>query len=404
MNPKDVIEQSLNALPGRLGVALSGGSDSTGLLVLAAQYCRDQGRDLHAATVDHGLRPEARAEANAAGALCASLNIPHRILPVTSLNEGGDLQARARVARYAALHDWAEAAQIDWVLLGHTHDDAAETFLMRLARGSGVDGLSGMPRQRRSGTVGWARPALDLQRAELRRVLQDQSICWSDDPSNEDPRFARVQIRQALPDLAALGLTADTLVQTAQRMQDAQDVLEQAAINFEQTSLRVEHGDVCLNGQTFLALPQDTLGRVFSHALQWVSGAVYRPRYAALQGAIAALRLGRAHTLHGCLIYSSKGDVRITREARLCAETLNRSELWDGRWDITGPFEPGDQIGCLGEAGLRSIGGKTQSAAVPYRSLLSSPAVRRANTVVAAPLAGFGAGWSAHVKKDWRGA
>ena len=143
---------------GPLGVAVSGGGDSVALLLMLATVAR--GRPLAAVTVDHGLRPESGDEAAAVEALCAARGIPHATLRWNGWDGAGNLQDRARQARRTLIGAWARANGIGAVALGHTLDDQAETFLMRLARGSGVDGLSGMAPATRAEGVLWLRPLL----------------------------------------------------------------------------------------------------------------------------------------------------------------------------------------------------------------------------------------------------
>ncbi|MCH8169255.1 MAG: tRNA lysidine(34) synthetase TilS, partial [Proteobacteria bacterium] len=175
---------------GTPGVAISGGGDSTALLIIAARWAGKRGRAIAAATVDHGLRRESAAEAAGVAALCARLGIAHRILPAGDLAAaGGNLSAAAREARFALLGDWARARDLSAVLLGHTMDDQAETVLMRLARGSGAEGLAAMQPVLRRDRMLWLRPLLGVRRAALRAVLRDAGIDWVEDPTNQDAHF-----------------------------------------------------------------------------------------------------------------------------------------------------------------------------------------------------------------------
>lgn len=178
--------------PGQIGVAVSGGPDSLALLLLAAAAF--PGR-VAAATVDHGLRPESATEASFVAALCSERGISHAIL-VPDAPIAGSLQAAARAARYALLERWRAREGIAWLLTGHHLDDQAETVLMRLNRGAGVAGLSGV--RAVNGRI--LRPLLGWRRSELAEIVAAAGIVPIDDPSNEDPRFDRVRLRQALAD------------------------------------------------------------------------------------------------------------------------------------------------------------------------------------------------------------
>ena len=189
---------------GPLLLAVSGGGDSMALLHLM------QGRPelrhrLAVATVDHGLRPEAAAEAAQVGRWAAALGLPHHVLRGRpgDLPAGG-LQAAARALRYRLLDEAASAVGAAAILLAHNADDQAETVAMRLRRGTGHDGLGGMaPVVRRHDLPGRPlvlRPLLGFGRTELRDWLRRQAVPWLEDPSNRDPRFERIRVRRALDD------------------------------------------------------------------------------------------------------------------------------------------------------------------------------------------------------------
>ncbi|MGB7319373.1 MAG: tRNA lysidine(34) synthetase TilS [Planktotalea sp.] len=365
-----------------LGIALSGGSDSTALLVLAAQALG--GSQLRAVTVNHGLRTEAQAEALAAGKTCAALGVAHDIVAL-DLDAGSDLQARARTARYNALAAWAKRNNIAAIALGHTEDDVAETFLMRLARGSGVDGLAQMPARFERGGVTFLRPLLGARRSGLQSLLRERSIAWSEDPSNTDTRYTRVKMRRATPELAKLGLTSERLSQTAKWMRAASEVLEQAAENWIAQHARADHGDAVFDRDALRAAPDETASRVLSRALCNISGNPYRPRLNALQ---SALHSDAAMTVHGCLIYPHATHLRVTRE-------YNAITCEERRWKVSGGNLDSYRLAPLGETGLNQIKNWRETALLPRRSLLSSPAIWDGGQVIAAPLAKPDGIWSA---------
>jgi len=208
----------------RLGLAVSGGPDSLALLVMAAKAC--SGR-IEAATVNHGLRPESRAEAEAVAAVCASLGVPHETLAVTVA--AGNVQAEARDARYAALAEWAERRGLAAIATAHHADDQAETLLLRLNRGSGVAGLAGVRAAAlvRGTRLPLLRPLLDWRRRELGEVVANAGLVAADDPSNRNPRFDRVRMRQALA--GADWLDVPALARSAANLADAETALEWAA-------------------------------------------------------------------------------------------------------------------------------------------------------------------------------
>ncbi|MEM7489610.1 MAG: tRNA lysidine(34) synthetase TilS [Pseudomonadota bacterium] len=374
-------------LAGPVGIAVSGGSDSTALLV-AAGIART---DIRAATVDHGLRPDAHAEAEAVAKLCARHGWPHRVLDL-SLSEGPNLQARAREARYAALADWAHGAGIGTVLLGHTADDVAETLVMRLARGAGIDGLARMAACRRSRGIDWHRPALTLTRGSLRDALRTRGVGWSDDPSNADPAFARTAARTAID---TLDLDISALAATAQALDDARESLARHALAVARAHVREDRGDLVMDGAALRirhGTDPDPLPRILLAGLAWIGGRPYGPRRDERRHLLAAALEGRPATLAGCLLTHEGDTMRLAREVAACAPPGPTTAPWDGRWQISGPHGDGHLVAALGD----DIGQTPwREAGLPRTSLLASPAVRDGARLVAAPLAGLANGWSA---------
>jgi tRNA(Ile)-lysidine synthase len=232
-----------------LVLAVSGGADSTALLVLAARWrrARRKGPKLLAATVDHGLRPESAAEARAVKRLARSLRVPHRTLRWRGKKPRTGLQEAARNARYRLLGACARSAKADYLLTAHTLDDQAETVLIRMSRGSGITGLCGMQDitplssahshlpLRTRGLAGrphrellLMRPLLEIAKARLVATLKEAGIAYLEDPSNRDPRFARSRLRAFMPALAREGLDAGRIALFARRIRRAETALETA--------------------------------------------------------------------------------------------------------------------------------------------------------------------------------
>lgn len=393
-----------------IGVAVSGGGDSMALLHLTVEWGRQSGVRVAAATVDHGLRPGSAAEAAEVARICAGLGVTHRILCWHGKDRRGNLQQAARQARRELLRRWAAEEGLDHVLLAHTADDQAETFLMRLARGSGVDGLACMRPADADGL--FLRPLLAQRRAMLRDWLRSRGIAWIEDPSNEDPRFDRVKARRMLATLAPLGLTVGRLGRTADHMAAARRTLREAAAEKARRWVRQEGGDLRLAPAALDLGRGDTEPRLLAAAVQWIGGGQQRPRLAALEAAAAALRRGEARTLGGvAMLPEAGGGARFMRETAalpppVTVEALAGTPIrWDGRWIVTraagadgsaGQF----RLSALGEAGLALCPGWRDSG-LKRRSLLATPAVWQGERLVAAPLAGLGAGWSAETDPDF---
>ena len=375
----------------RVGVAVSGGGDSVAALVLAVEAL-GPGR-VAAVSVDHGLRPEAATEVAGVAELCARLGVTHAALRWDS-GHRGNLMAAARDARLGLIAAWAKG-RVNAVILAHTLDDQAETVLMRLARGSGVDGLAGMAARREALGMTWLRPFLDVSRAALRAELVARGIGWIEDPSNADPQYLRVRARQALGAVSAMGITAEGLAATAVRMRRAQEVLAEQAQAALEAMVREERGTLLID-RAALALPGETRARLVSHLLGHLSGAAHRPRLAEVERLIAA---GQG-TLAGCVLAPEGAGLRLWREAR----AARGGDPWDGRWQARGPGA--GQIGALGEAGLLAL--SRQAAAglhphwrgtgLPRAALAGLPGIWHEGALIASPLTFWPQGWALYAR------
>jgi len=384
-NIPEAVARFLEFLPenATIGVAISGGSDSTALL-LAIRQSRPRAQ-IKAATVDHGLRSGSIKEAKWVETLCRSLEVDHTTLTAKDLDDGPNLQARARAVRYQLLAGWAR--ECDIVCLGHSQTDVAETFLMRLARGSGADGLSSMSASWSVGEINWARPLMNFTREDLKAYLVGQSQEWCEDPSNNDVNFTRVQMRQAQPILDSLGLTTRRLAKTARRMSQVREALDAALVSLWPNIAEVDFCDVIFDRKALLDLPSEYSERMLARALGWVSGNVYKPRNLAL---LRSMVEEKASTLHGCiLIPQAQKYLRISREfAPVSKLEVCCPETWDYRFSAP-DFDKNHSIRPLGRAGL-ALCSDWRETGRPRASMLSSPSLWKFNVLISAPMANFG--------------
>lgn len=376
-----------------VGVAVSGGGDSMALLHLLHRAAPQAGYVLHAVTVDHGLRPEAAAEAAQVAAFCAGLGIPHDTLRWQGPAATGNLMDQARRARLALIADWAKARGIGDVALGHTADDQAESFLMNLSRAAGLDGLSGMRLGWSEQGIRWVRPLWQQTRAGLRDYLRRNGVGWIDDPSNEDDRFARVRARRALNALKPLGITVERILASTRHLAEARSGLQAALAQAVDTHVAEQAGMLSLSWPSLPLIGPELERRLFIHAIRWMNGAAYPPRSDQILRLTLALRDGRDATLGGVRFRRSADRLIIAREPRAVMGPVACGAIWDHRWRVEGPAEPGLTLAALGADGLRRCPGWRDHG--PREALAVSPAIWRGADLVAAPLAGIGPGWSA---------
>lgn len=410
MNDEDLSDDMLRHITGwafahvrpkRLGVAVSGGGDSMACLDLMLWHGREKGFPVEAVTVDHGLRREAKDEIALVAAYCGARDVPHSVLR-WDWDRTGNLQSEARAARYRLIGAWAREKGIDSVALGHTQDDVAETFLMRLARASGIDGLSAMERRFERDGITWIRPIMGAGRVDWRKYLERHGIGWADDPSNEDEGFDRVKARKALKKLAPLGIDAWTLSSTANNLYIARSALESITRDIACEFVEEDRGDLILPDdlpRDDRLIPHEIMYRLRRHAIAWVAGGDYPPRSDGMTELDIAINRGKSHTLAGC-VFAIEGKTRLTGARWRITREFNAvrglatptTALWDGRWHLEGPHAATLGIRALGEAVKDTPWRET---GMPRASLMASPAVWRGETLVAAPVAGLTEGWTA---------
>jgi tRNA(Ile)-lysidine synthase len=250
-------------------VAVSGGPDSTALLLMAAEWAARRGTTrIAAATVDHGLRPESAAEAQGVEELCEGLGVPHHILVWTGAKPSTRLQERAREARYRMLTEKVRTIGADMVVTAHHADDQAETVLFRLMRGSGIAGLRGMePMSRRDG-VTIARPLLGVGKSALVAFARARGAAFVDDPSNAELRFARPRLRALIAGLASEGLDAEGLARLARRAAEADEALARMTAEVE-TRLG---GDGATNARVLFEAPIAIVQRILARRIAAAGG------------------------------------------------------------------------------------------------------------------------------------
>ncbi len=311
-----------------LVLAVSGGPDSTALLLLAARWhaALQTGPKLLAVTVDHGLRPESGREALDVARLARRLEVPHRTLRWRGKKPKTGLQAAARAERYRLLAEAAAATGARHVLTAHTSDDQAETVLIRLSRGSGLAGLGAMARVAPLPTgnpteIQLVRPLLDIPKARLLATLAAAHIRFADDPSNHNREFTRVRIRELMPALEREGLSAARLSTLARRLARANAALERVT-DAAVTDL-LQHSEpappplpLVFDAKGFRSLPEDIALRLLGRAIAQLGdeGPVELGKLETLYSALsAASSLPFRRTLAGALVTIDADRLKIER-------------------------------------------------------------------------------------------
>ena len=304
-------------------LAVSGGADSLALMVLchAWQAQANIPLSIHVASVDHGLRLEASGECAFVAEQAHMIGLPHTTLRWSGDASASNLQAKAREARYALLREHARSLSCQHIATAHHLDDQAETFLMRLMRGSGVTGLGAMRPSQSLGDLVLHRPFLDVPKARLVASLKAREMTWVDDPSNHNDDYLRVRVRGLLPTFAQEGCDAGRLGATARRLQRADVALEQMTSEFFLRQMRTEPGRaLSFEIAAFALQPDEMRLRLLRKCLSYVSGPDYPPREEGLVALDTALvcdwaqKSSEKRTFGGCCFDLKKGRVWVYRE------------------------------------------------------------------------------------------
>ena len=366
------------------------------LTLACDEWARARGASVMALTVDHGLRPESAGEAAQVARWLGPLGIAHHVLYWRGEKPAGNLQATAREARYALLTAYCRAHNIAFLLTAHHQEDQAETFLLRLARGSGVDGLAAMSACTGRDGVTLLRPLLDTPATELHAYLAARGQAFLSDPSNHNPAFDRVRLRQAAPALAALGLTAPRLAKTAATLARARAFLEAetAAQLANQCRLYAE-GYVVWKPRK---LHEELTLRMLAAVLRQVGGKTVRPRLddlTRLHSAVFDASFTGA-TLHGVECRPWRGVLLFLRELQGISGPVglraDETAIWDGRFHLTRAAGPDCDVAALDPARLGEIAnGRPVKTRLPLKKILASlPAIYATDgRLLAVPHLGF---------------
>lgn len=398
----------------RIYLAISGGSDSCGLLQLVAAWLSQTGADADRVcilTVDHGLRERSASEARFVHEQAFALGLRQVTLEWSGEKPTSGVQEAARNARYRLMTEFAKQEGDDCVIVtAHTKDDQAETVLMRLGRGSGVDGLAAIPATSDMNGVPISRPLLDVSRESLVSVLESKGDGWIVDPSNDASRFERVRIRKARRERETLGLTDDALARTAARMaraHSALDAIVRGNIRKELAEARYTRFGVFEWTERCTALDAECAIRLLRRYIQVAAGQMNPPELGQVEAIYEqTLRPGfTGATLHGCrlvptersgqqtlFLFREEGREPLPRVSFAFTQPL----VWDHRFLIV-PRTPQQRCLTVGPLDLNARrqlqeeGDLGPVAELPTSILPVQPAVFDEALLVAAP----SIGWSA---------
>lgn len=294
-----------------IAVALSGGPDSMALLHLLSHRCDIQ--TIHAITVEHGLRKGSAQEAKTVAEWVREWpGVEHHILKWTGAKPEAAIMEKARTARYDLMAKWCTRHKIEELWLGHNQTDQAETFLFRLAKGSGLDGLGAMkPEQAYQETkLNLIRPLLNIAKKDLLDYCITHDIPHVQDPTNSNHKYARSRLRQSLPVLEAEGLSEKRLAVTAQRLARARAALDFYTGEALDGAASISKNKAAIELEIMATVPAEIRLRMVRHVLGQMGIDSYGPRLETLEDRLeevfADLKKAKRFTLGGFLFSCSR--------------------------------------------------------------------------------------------------
>lgn len=287
-------------------VAVSGGVDSLALTFLLRDFCLENKIKLFAVTVDHKMRQSSSQEAAALSKILQKNKITHKILTINKKDlPKSNIEANLREARYQMLYNFCSKNKIDHLFLGHHLGDVAENFLIRLFRGSQLDGLSAMQEVSQYKKIKLCRPLLNTEKDQLKKYLQAKKIKWFEDESNDDEKFLRNKIRKFFEQFEEKNLIQKRIKNAAETIKESKDFIDDILLREAANCLAFkEDGSFILNLKNYQKISPKIALKILSLTLIEASGNPYKPRLDGLKNFeknILILKKGKKKNFYGCM-------------------------------------------------------------------------------------------------------
>lgn len=325
-----------------VAVAVSGGVDSIVLLHLMTKFLKKRTPPI-VLTVNHNLRIESSEEANFVANYAKQLGIKSFILEWKRTSEiTSNIQSQAREARYKLLTDWCKNNTIQYLIVGHHKDDQAENFLIRLERGSGIDGLSSMNYSSFFHGICILRPLLCFSRHNIENYAKTHQLKWIEDKSNQNIKYRRSLYRNLLNSSDNHSLLTDRICMTILHIQRAKKALmHYTQLAFDQCINIHMLGYIEIKLKEFFQLPEEIALRVLLYSIMLISNKHYKPRYKSLISIFHKILNGNInHTLSECKIKNYRENILIIRESSKIKEVpinlpTKKIFQWDNRFNCS---------------------------------------------------------------------
>ena len=386
-------------------VAVSGGSDSICLLKLFADAVSIGGLSLELASVtfDHGLRKESEDEARYVSKFAASLGVEHTILYWNrdASIKLSSVQSQAREARYNEICLFCKDKGYDAVAVGHHMDDQAETVFMNLVRGSGLDGLCGIPAKSNIYGVEVIRPLMGFHKEQVQLYLRDNNIEWIEDPSNQDKKYTRSLYRDFLNTQSDSAMLKERISKSADHLSRVSEALEfYVKRELDRVVELCVEGYIIINREALSESPLEVSMQVILHCIMCIGGLIYKPRYRSFSRVFSDIMNSEQSqlTIGGCIVRSNSDVILVIREVSkigdgICIES-NVECVWDNRFICNITVNRGSlyELCSLGMDGWKYL--LAQKRELKYLKLhrniiYSLPCIKEGAIVLSCPLLGY---------------
>lgn len=298
--------QNQKFFPKKIAVAVSGGADSLALTLLLDEFCKVKKIKLFAITVDHKMRETSAKEAFELHKILSAKKISHQILALNLQKiPEKNIEAKLREARYGLLYEFCTKNKIEFLFLGHQLEDVAENFLIRLFRGSGLDGLSSIAEVVEFKKIKIVRPLLDCSKDELKKFLQQKKTNWFEDESNLDEKFLRNKIRKFFNSFPDKNLIQKRIKKSSDEIAKMRDIFDEEMLREANEVLKFDQsGFFLLNLERFQKLEEKIALKILALVLMEISGKAYKPRLEKLKNFYNQLlgkSLVKPYSFYGCI-------------------------------------------------------------------------------------------------------
>ena len=307
----NLVEEYFDTNP--IALAVSGGPDSTAMMFIVSKSKKIKKKNVTVLIVDHDLRKDSRKEANLVMRNAKKIGFKYKILKWRGLKPSSGIQEAARKARYDMMISWCEKNNVEKLFLAHHMDDQVETFLMRLSKGSGIDGLSSMSKTSLKANVNIIRPFLEIPKTKLVEIANSSNMKWVSDPSNSNLSYQRSRIRKLIPALSREGIDSHHINLVIKRMDSAKDALNETVnSNVIKYVKSMEGIAFSLSYEALDKLSPEILLRILERIIMVASGSIYPARRLKLEAILSWLKSDNqisAKALSGTVLRERKGYI-----------------------------------------------------------------------------------------------